>query len=299
MPSKQDLRRPGDLIHLRENCVNKKLLGLVIGAFVVPLGAMAQSPFGNLGELRLGVGVISSESAVKIVDSDVDFPDGDLPVSDLEVKLIDEIELAQKGLEFNASYSPIPFLEFSGNVGYINTDSNSTLSVTGTLDRDALEIPDFISDLIGDTFETETTSSQNVDGFRYGFGTALRAPVAIIGDNPILVRVGAQANFSEGSAADSETYVGSVTLIHPTDAFGPDLTFAVGATYLDYTRFVEFTQDFNGELATINLEQEIDEPWSVTANLIVPVADNLAWSFGTAQNFNGTSAYSIRLSRSF
>ncbi|MEO1661277.1 MAG: hypothetical protein AAFR51_09830 [Pseudomonadota bacterium] len=279
--------------------MNMKHLVSLIGTLILPIAATAQGNLSGLGDVRLGIGLISSASEVEVVDSEVDFPIGDLPVSDVEVKLIDQIQLNQNGIELNGVYSPVPFLEFSGNIGYSNTDSDVTLSVAGTLDQDALDIPDFISDLIGDTFETETTTSQSTDTFRYGFGTALRAPIARIGNNPLVVRVGAQANFSEGSATDSETYVGSITLIHPTDAFGPNMTIAVGASYLDYTRFVEFTQEFDGELATISLEQEIEEPWSLTGSLIIPASENVSWSLGTAQNFDGTSAYSVRLTRRF
>ncbi|MEL7492130.1 MAG: hypothetical protein AAGJ73_15580 [Pseudomonadota bacterium] len=237
--------------------------------------------------LSLSTFVSVTNTPVRIDSIDVDVPDAPF-VDSLDVSIGDEVDISNTAFGVSARYFVLPFLEISASGSYVTTQSNSEIQLAGTFSEDAL--------LFEGDFDLTVNSEVESDGFGFNTGAAVYVPIAKIGNTPVIARASAQFGFADLSAIDTQTITANFSFIRQQKLFGKDLNLALGSTYIEIDRETELTTVIGPSNANVLLAQSIDQPWSLTSSVSVPINERFNATFSSVNNFDGLRSFIFQVS---
>ncbi|MEO0696628.1 MAG: hypothetical protein AAFY84_11055 [Pseudomonadota bacterium] len=237
--------------------------------------------------LSLSTFVSVTNTPVRIDSIDVDIPDATF-VDSLDVSIGDEVDISNTAFGVSARYFVLPFLEISASGSYVTTQSNSEIQLAGTFSENAL--------LFEGDFDLTVNSEVESDGFGFNTGAAVYVPIAKIGDTPVIARAGAQFGFADLGAIDTQTITANFSFIRQQTLFGKDLNLALGTTYIEIDRETELTTVIGPSNANVLLTQSIDQPWSLTSSVNLPINERFNATFSSVNNFDGLRSYLFQVS---
>ncbi|MEO0575802.1 MAG: hypothetical protein AAF004_10085 [Pseudomonadota bacterium] len=242
------------------------------------------------GKFQVYGGVMTARTPI-LVDSIEVISTGTLLVDDVDVDLGDQLDITSRNFHVGMTYRPVPILEVSLSTVLMSTTSDAETTVSGSFSE---PLP-----ILGETFSVTSTNERDSSGVSYQGGVGILLPIVRSDDGPWLMRAGITFGFNDLDNIETQTVASSLTLVHSKELFSRRMNFAVGVTHLEIDRVVEFSASIGGGQITLRQEQSLEEPWSVSASIIVPFEDDLSVSFTTANNFEGMNTVGIRLGYHF
>ncbi|MEM9386440.1 MAG: hypothetical protein AAGA68_15395 [Pseudomonadota bacterium] len=235
-------------------------------------------------------GVTAARTPIQIDSIDV-VATGDLLIDDVDLSVGEEIDISSRTLLLGFSYRPFPLVELSVASGFANTTSDAQLTVSGSF----LEpLP-----LLGDSFSVTSTNERDSSGTSLQGSLGLYLPIVRDPEAPLLLRAGVILGHNDLDNIDTRTVASSLMLIHSREWFSRRMNLALGVTHLSIDRVVEFSASIGGERIDVRQEQSLQEPWSLTGSLVVPLSGAVSLIGSTSNNFNGMSSVALRLGYRF
>lgn len=231
-----------------------------------------------------------TSTPIRVESVDLDLPEGSL-VNDLNVEVADEVDFTSSILGVSASYFPLPIWEVSLSAGLVSLESESDIRATGTL---AVE-----SSFLPSSFDVSAAPTRESEGVGYGVGTAVYVPLTNLRGNPVIARAGMHLGVNDVDDNRTETLNANVTVINAQRIANREITFALGATYIQIDREIDTSVLLGGQELDVSLTQGIDNPWAMTSSLIAPLNDSVNVSFSATNNFDGLNSYGLRLGYRF
>ncbi len=237
----------------------------------------------------LATSVTFTDTPISIDTVDLTPPSGtalaDL-VTDLEAS-IGEVTLKSTVYQVSASYFPLRFLQLTAKAGYVSSKSEADISVSGTFQENLLGL---------EGFQASLPLDEDNEGFTYGGGAALFLPIFKIADRPLVMRAGAEIGINNLGNIETQTLVTNLSVANAQRILDRDITLALGASYIQLDREVEYTAEIGGQETGVNLRQSLDSPWAASSTLLVPITESFGVSVTAANNFDGLQSYGLSLS---
>ena len=241
-------------------------------------------------KFSLSGAIVYTDTPVSIDAIDLTLPE-DAIIDDLDVSVGEELNLSSTTFQVSASYFPLPFLQISAKGGFVSSESDLDTAVSGTFPEDSI--------LGIDTFDIALDGGRESDGVSYGLGTAVFVPFAKMSERPVILGAGAQVNFNDLDNVQTETVSGNISVLNAQRLLDRDVTFALGASYIQIDREVEYSAGVGGQDIGVKLTQSLDNPWGASASVVFPLDERLALSFTALNNFEGLQSYALILSTRF
>lgn len=242
------------------------------------------------GKFQIYGGVMTTRTPI-LVDSIEVTSTGTLLVDDVDVDIGDQLDITSRNLHVGMTYRPVPILEVSLTTGLMSTTSDAETTVSGSFSE---PLP-----ILGESFSVTSTNERDASGVSYQGGVGVLLPIVRSDTGPWLMRAGITFGFNDLDNIETQTVASSLTLVHSRELFSRRMNFAVGVTHLEIDRVVEFSTSLGGGQIALRQEQSLEEPWSLSASIIVPFEDDLSVSFSTSNNFDGMNTVSVRLGYHF
>ena len=263
---------------------------VLTGAGAVSAETPKTSPIDERDRFQVYGGVVTAQTPIRVDRIDV-VSTADLQIEDIDVDIGDQIDVSTRTLLFGVTYRPIPIIEISAATGFTNTESDAALTVSGSFPE---PLP-----ILGEGFSLTSTNERDASGISYQAGIGVYVPINRNPQAPVVARAGVNVGLNDLDSIETRTMASSLTLIHSREMFARQMSFAVGVTHLEIDRVVEFRAALGGGEINVRQEQSLDNPWSLSASLVVPTDDDLALTFTTSNNFEGMSTFAVRLGYRF
>ncbi|MEO1041696.1 MAG: hypothetical protein AAFX52_05355 [Pseudomonadota bacterium] len=240
---------------------------------------------------RFSSALVFAEAEVDIKSVEAEIPD-DFVIEDLEIRITDLADISSTAWVNSVGYRVLPFLELSGQVGILQSETVTAFEVSGT--------PNLGFDLV--TFDEPITINldrgDEADGYTFGLGTRAAAPVAIIGGRPLLGTAGFRYNWNrvDDGNITSESLLSTFGLTYAVPTEKALYTFSAAAGYARLERESTRTAAFAGEEINISVEQELTNPWSIDLGLSRSLGQNWTIGYGLSANLSGTNSHALVVS---
>ena len=276
----------------------KVFLLCLLGGILLP-GATAAQDVGDeanatedIGKWNIAISVVASNAAIKIVDSEVELPEA-FDDTDFEVNLSEDLSVSSTIVSGSVGYRVLPFAEIYARAGFISSDTETGVTITGTPIGP-------LSDLVDGPVTIDGDRSSEVDGYSLGLGGRSVLPIAQIGDNRLAAYSGFQYVWNRfEDTVSSEGAKVSYGLLYPVNLQNRKIIYRVGGSYNWISRNVEQSLIFNGEPLRVQVTQELDNPWAAEAGVGIPIVENFLLGAGVWHQFSGETSFVASISYRF
>lgn len=269
-------------------------LGLSSGLSLLANPACAQSDVKDWGDqsgkdsgkLIISLAVATTNVEVNLENSEVILPE-DFEFGEFEATLNEDVNFTSLFTGASASYRILPFLTIDARAGFVASESDFDVTVTGTPGE---QFPDFLQGPIS----ISSPVSTNVEGVNAGIGATVVFPVLPVGDSVVLMYGSYEHSWSEYNDDNFSANFGRITsgFIFPLslrDKSQP--IFTLGASYTDVSRSFEREFDLNGETAIVRAEQTTDHPYSAEWSAILPLSQEFRIGLGGSVQTTGNVSF--------
>ncbi len=246
----------------------------------------------NTDRWSFTVGAAATNAAIKIVESKIELPE-ELGESNFEASLSDDLKLSSTIFSGVVGYRILPFAEVFARGGFISSDSETGVVITGTPNG---PFSDFFDGPI--TIDRET--SREVDGYSLGLGANAYLPVTkIAGDTLVAYGTFQYAWNWFDETISSEAAITSFGFIYPVNLDRENIVYRVGGSYNWISRDVEQELTLNGEAVRVRVTQEFEDPWAVNVGIGIPIAENTLLGLGAWHQLSGETSFLASLTYRF
>ncbi|MEM7740928.1 MAG: hypothetical protein AAF225_09020 [Pseudomonadota bacterium] len=240
---------------------------------------------------RFGTALAIGRAEVDITNVETDVPD-DFVIEDLEIRVTELTDISSTAWVNSVGYRVLPFLELSGQVGVLQSETVTAFELTGT--------PDLGLDLV--TFDEPITLNldrgNEADGYTFGVGANTIAPLGILAGRPVLGVAGFRYNWNrvDDGNITSESLFSNFGLAYAVPTEKALFSFSLSAGYARLERESTRTTSFGGEEISITVEQELTNPWSIDVGVSRSLGKNWTIGYGLSSNLSGTNSHGLALS---
>jgi len=244
---------------------------------------------------RIGSTVAFANAEIKVIDADLRIPE-DFVIEDLDLDIPEVTDLSSKLFIASGGYRVLPFLELTGQIGYLNSETATPFELTATIPE-----PDIDLDLGLIDFDEPITVSldrnEDISGYTYGLGANAIAPVGIVAGHPLLATVNVLYiwNRLDGGNITSETFSTSGGLTYGVLTEKALYTFTAAAGYTRLNREAVRDLELAGETFRLFTEQELESPWSINLGVSRSLNDRWTVGYGLAANTAGPISHGVSL----
>ena len=244
---------------------------------------------------RLSSTVAFANAEIEVIDADLVIPE-DFAIEDLELDIPEVTDLSSTLFIASAGYRVLPFLELTGQIGYLNSETATPFELTATIPE-----PDIDLDLGLIDFDEPVTVSldrnEDISGYTYGLGANAIAPVGIVAGHPLLATANVLYiwNRLDGGNITSETFSTSGGLTYGVLTEKALYTFTAAAGYTRLNREAVRDLELAGETFRLFTEQELESPWSINLGVSRSLNDRWTVGYGLAANTAGPISHGVSL----
>lgn len=256
----------------------------LMGTSMSLVASVTHTPESN--KVTFALSVSSVDSVGSLESFEIVVPDL-LVINEVEVDANEEVDLSLRAIELTGSYFILPFLELSGFVGKLSSDS----VVGGTIKLDI--DPPF--GVLNNNIEFDFATKNDLSGESYGIGMGLYIPLAK-SQNAAIMRFNANyAEYRFDSAVNSQISMASLSIIKPMPIFDTEVLWLAGVRYIDLTRESSFTRNIGGESLGIATVRDLNEPVSINIGASVPVTEHWHLTYGLNYQSEDNKGHRLQL----
>ncbi|MEO1658923.1 MAG: hypothetical protein AAFR65_14510 [Pseudomonadota bacterium] len=238
---------------------------------------------------RFATAVAFANAEVDLTSVEVDVPD-DFLIEDLDVVVTDLTDISSTAWINTVAYRVLPFLEVSGQIGVLQSETVTAFEITGTPDLELITFDEPIT--------LQLDAGEEADGYTFGLGTNAIAPVGIVAGRPLIGVAGFRYNWNrvDNGNINSESLFANFGLAYAVPTEQALYSFSLGAGYGRLERESIRDASFGGENIRVRVEQELENPWSVDFGVSRSLGPNWRIGYALSNNLSGPSTHLIALS---
>lgn len=263
-----------------------------VGIASAQLGKGVASTTDERGKLSLTMSVVASNVAVEVVESEITLPE-DFANGDFEATLSDDLSVSSTIVSGSVNYRVLPFLDLNARVGFVTTDTESGITISGTPTGT-------FSDFFSGPISLDREQTLEVDGYSLGLGANAFLPVAEVGKGTVAAYTGFQYIWNEfDEDVSSEGAKTSFGLVYPVNGRRNEIIYRVGGSYNWISRDIDRSLTLNGQPVRVQITQEFENPWAIEAGAAFPVRHNVLLSVGAWHQLSGETSALAAISYRF
>lgn len=244
------------------------------------------------GKWSMSLSAAATNAAIRIVESEIELPE-DLAPGDFEASLSDDLSVSSTIVSASVGYRVLPFAEVYARGGFISSDTETGVIITGTPTGR-------FADVFNGPITLDRETSQDVDGYSLGLGANAALPITEIAGDTLAAYAGFQYIWNRfDDTVSSEGATTSFGLLYPASLEQENLIWRIGGSYNWISRDVEQSLNFNGEDVRVRVTQEFEDPWALEAGLGIPLGEDTLLGLGVWHQLSGETSFLASLTYRF